>query len=384
MLRIEHVLRETAADMVLDAAPRSTVGGERGAVLPRGTHLGDPAPPCPTTDVPTSPKRSAARVLDAVLDRSLVLGYTRVGPALRRRWWPADPAPDALAGRRVVVTGATSGLGEAMVTSFVELGATVHVLGRNAEKVARVVAHVRRAHPAAALVEEVCDVGDLDAVRAWSADLAGRVDALHGLVHNAGVMVEERTETAQGHETALAVHVLGPHLMTELLLPRLAAGDGTVVLMSSGGMYSAGLRSTPDEIEYRDPPYAGIRGYARTKRMQVELADAWNDRLAASGGSGGPGVRVESCHPGWAATPGVTDSLPGFDRVMGPLLRDARSGADTAVWLVATRPDSTGTHHFWHDRAPRPTTYPVQRRPDPAARRAFLAYVAEATGTDWP
>jgi dehydrogenase/reductase SDR family protein 12 len=323
-------------------------------------------------------------VLDTALDRSLVLGYSKVGPALRRRWWPADPEPGSLAGRRVVVTGATSGIGEAMVTSFAELGATVHVLGRNRDKVATVVAGVRRALPSADLVEEVCDVGDLDAVRAWCDDLAGRVDALRGIVHNAGVMVPERTETAQGHETALAVHVLGPHLMTERLLPLLGADPddpGSVVWMSSGGMYSAGLRTTPDEIEYRDTdrkPYDGVRGYARTKRMQVEIADAWNDRLR------GGAVRVESCHPGWAATPGVTDSLPGFDTVMGPLLRDARSGADTAVWLVATRPDSSGTHHFWHDRAPRPTTYPVQRRTDPDARRAFLAYVASATDTVWP
>ncbi|CAN5641396.1 hypothetical protein BH11ACT8_BH11ACT8_32540 [soil metagenome] len=317
--------------------------------------------------------------LDALLDRSLVLGYTRIGPAVRRHWWPADPAPGSLAGRRVVVTGATSGIGEAMVSSFAALGASVHVLGRNPEKVARVVAEVRAAHPTADLVEEVCDVGDLDAVRAWFADLSVRVDALHGLVHNAGVMVPERTESAQGHEMALAVHVLGPHLMTELLLPLLGAeGGGTVVLMSSGGMYSAGLRSTPDEIEYRDGSYDGVRGYARTKRMQVVLADAWNDRLR--GGS----VRVESCHPGWAATPGVSDSLPGFDKVMGPLLRTPASGADTAVWLVAARPDSRGTSHFWHDRAPRPTTYPFQRRQDPAARQAFLDHVAGATGTVWP
>ncbi len=325
--------------------------------------------------------RALTSVADAVLDRSLVLGYTKIGPALRRRWWPADPEPGCLAGQRVVVTGATSGLGEAMVTLFAALGATVHVLGRNPTKVATVVADVRRALPSAELVEEVCDVSDLDAVRAWCDDLSGRVDRLRGLVHNAGVMVPERTGSAQGHEMALAVHVLGPHLMTERLLPLLgaAAGDpGSVVWMSSGGMYSAGLRSTPDEIEYRDGTYDGVRGYARTKRMQVEIVDAWNDRLR------GGEVRIESCHPGWAATPGVTDSLPGFDKVMGPLLRDAASGADTAVWLVATRPDSSGTHHFWHDRATRPTTYPVQRRPDPAARRAFVDYVAGATGTVWP
>lgn len=318
---------------------------------------------------------------DAALDRSLVLGYTRIGPALRRRWWPADPEPGCLDGQRVVVTGATSGIGEAMVTAFARLGATVHVLGRDPAKVEQVLADVRRDLPSAELVGEVCDVGDLDAVRAWCDDLAGRVDALRGVVHNAGVLPPERTESPQGHETALSVHVLGPHLMTEQLLPLLGAGSdgpGSVVVMSSGGMYSAGLRSTPDEIEYRDGAYRGIRAYARTKRMQVELADAWNDRLR------GDGVRVESCHPGWASTAGLTDSLPIFGRVLGPLLRDATGGGDTAVWLVATRPDSSGTHHFWHDRAPRPTTYPVQRRTDRVARRGFLDHVAGATGTVWP
>ena len=330
----------------------------------------------------TSPTRLTA-FADGVLDRSLVLGYTKIGPSLRRRWWPADPEPGCLEGQRVVVTGATSGIGEAMVTMFASLGATVHVLGRNPAKVETVLADVRRALPSADLVAEVCDVGDLDAVRAWCDDLAARVDSLRGLVHNAGVLTQEREESAQGHEKGLAVHVLGPHLMTERLLPLLgadAAHPGSVVWMSSGGMYSAGLRTTPDEIEYREPgkAYDGVRAYARTKRMQVEIVDAWNDRLR------GGAVRVESCHPGWAATPGVTDSLPGFGRVMRPLLRDAASGADTAVWLVATRPDSAGTHHFWHDRAPRPTTYPVQRRRDSAARRGFLDHVAAATGTVWP
>ncbi len=319
-----------------------------------------------------------ARTVDATLDRSLVLGYTRIGPALRRHWWAADAEPGSLLGKRVVVTGATSGIGEAMVDSFLDLGATVHVLGRNAEKVDRLVAALRTARPGAELVAEVCDVGDLDAVRAWTDDLTSRVDELHGLVHNAGVMLPERTESPQGHEMALAVHVLGPHLMTERLLPVLGAGGGgTVVIMSSGGMYSAGLRSAPDEIEYRDGEYDAVRGYARTKRMQVVLADAWSHRLR------GGRVAVESCHPGWAATPGVTDSLPGFDKVMGPLLRDPASGGDTAVWLVATRPDSSGTHHFWHDRATRPTTYPFQRRQDPDDQQAFLDYVAGATGTVW-
>ena len=83
-----------------------------------------------------------------------------------------------MTGRRVVVTGATSGIGEAMARSFLDLGATVHLLGRNADKVAAYARELRQAVPNADVVEEVCDVSDLDAVRAWCADLAGRVDAL--------------------------------------------------------------------------------------------------------------------------------------------------------------------------------------------------------------
>lgn len=325
----------------------------------------------------------ATAVLDAALDRSVVLGYTKIGSGLRRRWWPADPAPGSMHGKRVVVTGATSGIGEAMARSFLDLGATVHLLGRKADKVARYASELRAQVPTADIVEEVCDVSDLDAVRAWCADLTGRVDALHGLVHNAGVMSKERQESAQGHEMSLAAHVLGPHLMTELLLTVLgnsgsASAGAMVVFMSSGGMYSAGLRDEPDEIEYRDGDYDGTRAYARTKRMQVVLADAWSRRLR------GGEVQIVSMHPGWAATPGVSDGLPGFDKVMGPLLRTPADGADTAVWLVATRPESTGDHHFWHDRSQRPTTFGWQREQDAGGVRRFLNHVTGATGTTWP
>ncbi|MBX7432057.1 SDR family NAD(P)-dependent oxidoreductase [Mycobacterium sp. Y57] len=318
-------------------------------------------------------------VADAALDRSVVLGYTKLGSGLRRLWWPADPAPGSMAGRRVVVTGATAGIGEAMAGSFARLGATVHLLGRNAEKVSHSAGVIRASVPGSSggtVIEEVCDVSDLDAVRTWTDDLAGRVDGLHGLVHNAGVMPKQRGETPQGHETQLACHVLGPHLMTERLLGLLRNPDeSAVVFMSSGGMYTAPLkRWTEDELESRDGPYNGVRVYARTKRMQVVLADAWARRLARTG------VHVYSAHPGWVETPGVADALPTFRSVTRPLLRDTTDGADTAVWLVATRPDST-PGHFWHDRAQRPTTFGWQRRQDPHAVAAFLDEVSAMTGT---
>lgn len=316
-----------------------------------------------------------AHALDVALDRSLI-GYTKLGSALRRAWWPADPPLQALAGKRVVVTGATSGIGEAMAVSFARLGATVHLLGRNPDKVRHSAGVVRGLVPGAVVIEEVCDVGDLDAVRAWTDDLASRIDSLTGLVHNAGAMPKTRAETPQGHETQLAVHVLGPHLMTERLLPLLraagGAGGASVVFVSSGGMYSAGLSA--DDLESTAGDYDGVRVYARTKRMQVVLADAWARRLADTD------VRVESMHPGWAETPGVAEALPTFRSITAPLLRDTTDAADTAVWLVAVRPPSR-PGHFWHDRAQRPTTFGWQRSHDAREVARFLDAVAANTDT---
>ncbi|TYL51484.1 SDR family NAD(P)-dependent oxidoreductase [Nocardioides sp. BGMRC 2183] len=324
-----------------------------------------------------------ARAVDGALDRSVVLGYTRIGSAVRSRWWPADPPPMALAGKRVLVTGATSGLGAAAVHGMLDLGAQVFLLGRDPVKVDRAVGEAIAASPGAKVVGEICDVGDLDDVRRWAADFAGRVPALHGLLHNAGTMTgDERTTTAQGHELTLAVHVLGPHLITGLLLDQLRAAGreegASVVWMSSGGMYSARLHADDaDDIEYRNGSYDGVQAYARTKRMQVVIAQEWASALTQDG------IRVESMHPGWAGTPGVRQNLPKFERLTRPLLRSAEDGADTAVWLIATRPES-GPGHFWHDRALRPVTWSGRGGPEAQAVERFLDYVVTATGMPLP
>ena len=316
--------------------------------------------------------RPVTDLIDGVMDRAPVLGYTRIGSGLRRRWWPADPEPGAMAGKRVLVTGATAGIGFEMARSFAALGATVHLLGRNPDKVRRCATDIAQQVPGAQIVGEVCDVSDLGAVADWVTEFAARVPALDGLVHNAGLMPKQRHVTPQGHELQLATHVLGPHLMTEKLLPLLRAARGaSVVWVSSGGMYSAPL--VVDDLESSNN-YNGVRAYARTKRMQVVLADSWARRLAGSD------VRVESMHPGWVDTPGVAEYLPRFRVITRPLLRGPADGADTVVWLVATRPESK-PGHFWHDRAQRPTTFGWQRHENPARVRRFLSEVSAMTST---
>ncbi len=307
--------------------------------------------------------------LDRLLDRSVVLGYSRTGPALRRHWWPADPPPGALDRRVVAVTGANSGVGRATATGAARLGAEVHLLCRDVDKGAAARREILAEVPGAALVVRECDVSDLAALPGVARELAADVPRLHGLVHNAGVMPPRRTENRAGHELALATHVLGPHLLTDALRGALAAdGDARVVFVSSGGMYTQPL--VLDDLDYTRSAYKAATAYARTKRMQVHLAEAWSRELA------GEGVAVHGMHPGWAGTPGLRASLPGFSRITRRLLRTAAGGADTVVWLLAAAEASAASGLFWHDRRPRPTAYLARTAPtDEQVHRLWEAVV---------
>ncbi|TCK25121.1 SDR family NAD(P)-dependent oxidoreductase [Pseudonocardia endophytica] len=296
--------------------------------------------------------------LDTLLDRTLVLGYSRLGYLARRNSWTddrADPVPGALAGRVALVTGASSGLGEAIAVGLARLGASVHLLVRDKDKGEQSRVRIADEVPGADLTVEVCDIGELPDVRRFAADFTARVPELDLVVHNAGLLPSERSETSDGNELTLAVHVLGPHLLTGLLADSLKAGatrsgtDSRVIIMSSGGMYAQPLKV--DDMQYREGEYGGTAAYARTKRMQIVLTGLWARELS------GTGVTVHAMHPGWAATPGVVDSIPAFNRVVGPILRTVDQGADTAVWLAAAPSRAVRTGRFWHDREPRPAHY---------------------------
>ncbi len=284
--------------------------------------------------------------LDTVLDKAVAPGYSKLGYAVRRRLpgWPEDARPGALHGQDVVVTGASSGLGIATAEGLARFGARVHLVVRSTDKGEKARTEMLRAVPDASLELWRCDVSDLDDVRRFAAELAEAVPVLAGIVHNAGAMPPERTESAQGHEMTLALHVLGPVLMTDLLLEPLAAGNGRVVMVTSGGMYAQSLPA--GDVEYLEGDYKPATAYARTKRIQVSLLPELDRRW------GPRGVSVYATHPGWADTPGVVESLPGFHRLTGPILRDADQGADTSVWLTAVEP-APEAGRLWHDRRAR-------------------------------
>ncbi len=316
--------------------------------------------------------------IDRALDKLVLPGYTSIGYSLRKRWWPTDAPPFAAradgSAVEIVVTGAGSGLGAAATAGLAALGARVHLVGRSAGRLTATADSIRAVLPDADLVEHVCDISDLDRVREFVAALAGSTTGLHGLIHGAGLIPPKRAVSAQGHESALATHVVGPFLLTALLRPLMVAdGSGRVVWVSSGGMYSADLSN---DFEYEEGEYKGVRAYARTKRMQVVLAEQFGATFVDRADP-----VVHSMHPGWAATPGISDSIPTFERLIRPLLRTAEQGADTIVWLAAAPEAGSTSGHFWQDRAVRPTHFLPWQRDSTVARQALWDFCRSATGT---
>ncbi len=303
-------------------------------------------------------------MLDALLDKSIV-GYTSLGFRLR----PLSPIEADLTGRVAVVTGASSGLGRETATELAKLGATVILVGRNREKTDRVAESIRGARPHGDARVEIADLSSMREVRA----LAARLDRpIHILVNNAGILPSKRTETDEGIETTFATNLLGHFLLTNLLIQKLEA-PARVINVSSGGMYTQRIRV--DDLQMSGGRFDGTVQYARTKRAQVILTEMWADSLFDRG------IVVHAMHPGWADTPGVSRSLPMFHRLTKPLLRSAKEGADTIVWLCASEEAGTRTGLFWHDRKPRPTHRLQSTKETQAEREALWAKLAELSGS---
>ena len=273
-------------------------------------------------------RRTMVDFADAAADAAVAPGFSRAGFALRRRLerWGDPPA---MAGRTAVVTGATSGIGLATAVRLAALGASVHIIGRDAARSRAAAAAVEAAGPGAVYVDlaDMAEPGEVEALGRRLADQHPRVDAL---VHAAGALSRDYRANAEGTEITVATQVLGPYVLTAALAPSLWRGPGDIVVVSSGGMYAQPFDL--DRLEMKQDGYDGVVAYARAKRAQVVMADAWAARFAAAD------VAAYSMHPGWVDTPGLQAGLPRFRAVWRPLLRSPAEGADTIVWLAAGAP----------------------------------------------
>ena len=318
--------------------------------------------------------------VDAALEACVIPGFSRIGLAVRSRLLPEFTAGDhpGLDGKTVLITGATSGIGYAAAVALARRGAAVHFLARDRGRAERARRGIAAASGSASVSYGLADLEDLDAVRAFARQFRATHDRLDVLIHNAGAIHPEFRTDAAGTELTIVGQVVAPFLLTRLLLPALlAAAPSRVITVSSGGMYTQ--RLDPATLQLPAARYRGVTAYARAKRAQVALSREWARRLA------GTGVAFHAMHPGWADTPGVAAALPGFHRVMRPILLSPEQGADTIVWLATAPPGEPGQRPVLA-RPARPARIPaaVDAGKDPAATRKLWDHLDATTAADPP
>ena len=273
-----------------------------------------------------------------------------------------------IAGRTCLVTGATSGIGEATALAFARMGATVVVAGRDIDKCRTTVARVLRETGNGSADYLLADISSQDEVRALADGFLDRHERLDILINNAGGTFLRRRLSVDGIELTLALNHLGYFLLTDLLLGVLRRSAPARIINVSSNAH----RRSPVDLEdlQLERGYSPLKAYYRSKYANVLFTYELARRLE------GTGVTANALHPGLVYTniAGQCGRLAAwgwrlYARHRGALTPE--QGASNVVH-VATSPDLagvTGAYFFKKDRTMSgPGTYDRD-----AARRLWQA-----------
>ena len=305
------------------------------------------------------------RTLDNALEASM-LSYTTLGYKARASRFA--PLEDDLSHLHVMITGANSGTGRACAETLAKRNAHVHMVCRNPERGKRAHEEVQKLGDNVHL--HLCDVSLLDDCKKLCDKFINDKIKLNRLLLNAGVLLNDKSQTPEGFDSTFATNLLGGFYMTQRLASHM--GEGSRILnVTSGGMYTQKLHLKV--LQGHTKNYDGVVAYAQTKRGQTILTELWAERLKDRG------IAVHSMHPGWANTPGVAFSLPRFHKILGGVLRSPEEGADTLSWLCATR-EEIGSGKLWMDREVKRTHVRAKTRSSDAEREALFALCEKLCG----
>lgn len=190
-----------------------------------------------------------------------------------------------LTGKRVVVTGATNGVGLGTARALAKAGAHVILAVRNTE-----LGEQRAAEMGGSTTVARVDLADQSSVRAFAGSIDDDVDIL---INNAGALTERRTETVDGFEKTLGTNLLGPFALTNLLLPRVRS---QIINVGSDAHRSATLHL--DDLHLRRHKWTRLGAYAQSKLAVMLWGLELDRRLRAAGSP----VVTQLTHPGWVAS----------------------------------------------------------------------------------
>jgi len=253
-----------------------------------------------------------------------------------------------VAGKRVLITGATGGIGLAAAKGLAGRGARLAIVARSEARAGDAVQQIQAASSPDGQVDVlVADLASQASVRRLAAEVLERYPRLEVLVNNAGAVNSQRQITDDGIELTWAVNHLAPFLLTTLLLDRIRTSAPARIVTTSSGAHQRAHIPFDDMGGERGFGPGGFGRYGQTKLANILFTLELARRLS------GTGVTANCFHPGFVAT--------GFNRNNGALMnfgmiiarRFARSpekGAETLVWLVDSPDVADESGGYFMDR----------------------------------
>ncbi|HET8643636.1 MAG TPA: SDR family oxidoreductase [Pseudonocardiaceae bacterium] len=254
-----------------------------------------------------------------------------------------------LAGKIVLITGGTGGIGLATAVGLARLGARVGIVGRDERRCVAAAEHLATTTGNPAIDSFVADMSSLAQVRRLASDVLAAYQRLDVLVNNVGGFWATRHVTVDGLEHTFAVNHLAPFLLTELLLDRLKASAPARIVTVSSGAQLMGRIDFADLQGERD--FSGQRAYNQSKLANVMFTYELARRLD------GTGVTANVLHPGVVRTAFGAEDPARWQRVllpvMRPFMKSPQRGAATSIYL-ASAPEVEGvTGRYFANRKPR-------------------------------
>jgi NAD(P)-dependent dehydrogenase (short-subunit alcohol dehydrogenase family) len=233
-------------------------------------------------------------------------------------------------GKRILITGATNGIGLAAAQELARRGASLAIVARDDTRAADA---VRRIESAGSEVVDVlkADLTSQASVRALADEALQRYARIDVLVNNAGAVFEKRELSVDGIERTWALNHLAPFLLTELLLERLKSSAPARVVTTTSDAHKGAQIPWDDLNAEGSYGSRGFTRYGQTKLANILFTAELAQRLE------GTGVTANCFHPGTVAT-GFNRNNSAIMRLVmtaiKPFLRSPEKGAETLVWLV--------------------------------------------------
>jgi NAD(P)-dependent dehydrogenase (short-subunit alcohol dehydrogenase family) len=273
-------------------------------------------------------------------------------------------------GKTVVITGATSGIGQVAAETLARQGARVVFTARDGARGRAMLDRLIRANPDAAHDWVEADLSTLAAMKSAGAALARKASRIDVLINNAGAIFERREVTVDGLEKTFALNHMAYFLVTEGLRRRLAP-DARIVSTASG-VHGYGVVDFDDlQLTRR---YSGMAAYARSKLCNI----LWTRELARR--LEGTEVTANCLHPGGVRT-GFGDNNHGLIKALfglaRPFMLSPEQGADTLVYLASSPEVAGQTGGYWSRRR---LTQPSSAARDDAAASKLWEVSARLAG----